>query len=118
VILCNSLLILPRHTNKVGIVIYDNLQAQEIIKLNNKPYNTIYSIKNLIRPEGFIFEASGHHGKSKWYLKTKDITLNNQLQYHRKFNTTYYLKDLEHYWLCPHCKTAIADTWLKCDRCR
>jgi hypothetical protein len=117
-VLCNSLIILPRHSNKVGITIRDNLQGQEIMRLNNKQYNTIYSIKDNARSEGFIFEATGHQGESKWYLKTKENTINILTHFNQKFNTTYYLRDLEHYWLCPHCKSAVPDTWTSCSQCK
>jgi hypothetical protein len=117
-ILCNSLLVQPRHVDGVGIIIRDDLQGQEIMKLNNKPYTTIYNIKDSIRSAGFVFEAGGNSGNSKWFFKTQSNTYNIVLGYHKRFSTTYRLSDLEHYWLCPHCMSAVPDTWTKCIRCK
>jgi hypothetical protein len=74
-ILCNSLYVLPRHANKVGIVIYDNLQAQEIFKLSGREYNTIYNAKDIIRAAGFVFEPGSYGDISRWFLKTYNIPI-------------------------------------------
>jgi hypothetical protein len=116
-VLINSLTVLPRHSDKVGIVIYDNLQAQEILRLNNKDFNTIFNISKDARQHGFIFSSNEIDGIKKWYLKTQDTRYSTILHYNNIFSTTYHLRDLEHYWECKHCLSAVPSTWPKCLVC-
>jgi hypothetical protein len=116
-VLINSLYVLPRHADKVGIVIYDNLQAQEIMRLNGKDFNTIYNISKDARQHGFMFVSDHIDGIRKWYLKTQDTRYSTVLHYNNIFSTTYYLKDLGHYRECPHCLSAVPNTWAKCLVC-
>lgn len=113
-ILINSLYVLPRDRN---IIIYDNLQSQEILKLNGKSFNTIFNIVDKARHLGFTYTSTDADGIKKWYLETKDVSFEAILHYTNIFSTTYYLEELDHYWLCPHCMTAIPNTWKKCSVC-
>jgi hypothetical protein len=116
-VLINSLYVLPRSSNKVGIIVYDNLQAQEIMRLNCLEFNTIFSISKDARKHGFIFNSSDSDGIKKWYLKTQDIRYSTILKYSNIFSTTYYEKDLVHFWECRHCLSAVPSTWSKCLVC-
>lgn len=115
-ILINSLYVLPHHLNKTGIIIYDNLQSQEIMKINGKSYNTVCSIVNEARRYGFMFNTE-MDGTRKLFLITKDTTSKAVFYYHNLFSTTYYLNELTHYWLCPHCLSAVSDTSFICTVC-
>jgi hypothetical protein len=113
-VLINSLYVLPRHNT---IIIYDNLQAQEIMRLNNKSFNSIYNIVTAARSMGFIYTSSDADSVKKWYLETKDTSFQALLYYNEIFSTTYYIQELEHYWLCPDCLSAVPNTWRKCSIC-
>jgi hypothetical protein len=117
-VLINSLFVLPLHaSNKTGIVIYDNLQSQEILKLNKIKYNNIYNIRSEIHAEGFLFEPATSINPNRWFLRTKDNSYKIVLHYNRMFSTTAYLSDIEHYWLCLNCTHAVPDNWIKCMLC-
>lgn len=116
-ILINSLYVLPRHSGKLGIILYDNVQSQEILRLNRKHFNTIYNIVDEARRHGFIYTSTDADCIKKWYLKTKDTSFKAILHYNHLFSTTYFLNELKHYWLCPHCLCAVPNTWLKCQAC-
>jgi hypothetical protein len=116
-VLINSIFVLPRHSNRVGIIIYDNPQAQEIIRLNGLECNTIYTIKDTILRDGFRYEHEGKNGINKWYLNTKDTSYKTILFYNDKYSTTYYLDRLKHYKECPRCLAAMPESWIKCIHC-
>jgi hypothetical protein len=116
-VLINSLYILPRHSDKIGIYMYDNPQAQEILRLNNKGFNTIFNISQEARKYGFVFNSSELDGIKKWYLKTNDTRYSTILYYNNIFSTTYYVKDLDHHWECPHCLSSVPVSWSKCLVC-
>jgi hypothetical protein len=115
-VLINSLYVMPRHSDKIGIYMYDNPQAQEIMRLNGKAFNTIFNISKAAQKHGFIF-VSDVDGIKKWYLKTQDTRYSNILHYNNIFSTTYYLRDLGHHWECPHCLSAVPSAWSKCLVC-
>lgn len=115
-VLCNSLLVLPRHG--MGIIVRDDLQGQEILRLNGKEYTTIYNLKDKLRSSGFFYQSGSYGEPNKWYLKTQNNTDKIVSAYHKSFSTTYRLSELEHYWLCPDCLSAVPDTWTKCTRCK
>lgn len=112
-VLTNSLYVLPRHANQIGIIIYNNPQGQEIMRLNGKKFNTIYTIADDARHNGFIYKSND----KEWYLQTNDTRPDVIMHYHKLFSTTYYLSELDHYWLCPHCLSAVPSSWIKCAVC-
>lgn len=115
-VIINSLNIRPRHTGKIGIIIYDNLQAQEILKLNNMKYNTFYSITSQVRESGFVYEYSD--GIKKWYFKTENNRIEEIEKYASMFSTNVYLEDISHFWICKDCLNAVPTTWAKCQSCK
>jgi hypothetical protein len=117
-VLINSLFVLPLHASgKTGITIFDNLQTQEILKLNDIKYNNIYNIRSEIHAEGFLFEPATSINPNRWFLRISDNNYNKVLYYNRMFSTTVYLNDIEHYWLCPNCTHAVPNNWNKCMLC-
>lgn len=113
-VLCNSLYVLPRYSEGVGIVVFDNPQAQELFRLNGLKFNTTQSIRQLLRKEGFVYIPK----LEKWLLKTQDNTYPIVLRYAQMFSTTYHENELQHYWSCPSCGAAVPDTWKKCAICK